>query len=158
MAFPFDGGETTAWKKKIIFRAETFKIKENRNDWLSWLQQKFSTCWLTEVFCSFNQNQKFETEYEANESTYWLFELLWRDYFKYISPEHGNEILNKMASNEPSEKNKNVINGKNGHAKSDFKIYDRTEKPTEEDKTWLRISVNFTKRLANWSRRTLKKC
>ena len=30
-------------------------------------------------------------EFGANESTYWvIFELIWRDYFKYISLKYGN--------------------------------------------------------------------
>ena len=31
---------------------------------------------------------------KKNQSTYWLiFELIWRDYFKYISLKHGNKIF-----------------------------------------------------------------
>src|SRR5690606_37393428 len=38
--------------------------------------------------------KRFEQEYFRNESTYWLiFELIWRDYFKYISLKHQNNIF-----------------------------------------------------------------
>ena len=36
----------------------------------------------------------YEREIEKNESTYWLiFELIWRDYFKYISLKHGHSFF-----------------------------------------------------------------
>ena len=38
--------------------------------------------------------KKYEKEVHKNESTYWLiFELIWRDYFKYISLKHGTKIF-----------------------------------------------------------------
>jgi deoxyribodipyrimidine photo-lyase len=38
--------------------------------------------------------KEFEKEHFKNDSTYWLiFELIWRDYFKYISMKHGNKIF-----------------------------------------------------------------
>ena len=38
--------------------------------------------------------KEFEKEVKKNQSTYWLiFELIWRDYFKYISLKHGNKIF-----------------------------------------------------------------
>jgi deoxyribodipyrimidine photo-lyase len=38
--------------------------------------------------------QNYEKEICKNEDTYWLvFELIWRDYFKYISLKHGNNIF-----------------------------------------------------------------
>ena len=38
--------------------------------------------------------KKFEKQVVKNDSTYWLiFELIWRDYFKYISLKHGNKIF-----------------------------------------------------------------
>jgi deoxyribodipyrimidine photo-lyase len=38
--------------------------------------------------------KSFEKNHIKNESTYWLiFELIWRDYFKYISLKHGNNIF-----------------------------------------------------------------
>ena len=38
--------------------------------------------------------KRYEQEIEKNQSTYWLiFELLWRDYFKYIALKHQNKIF-----------------------------------------------------------------
>ena len=38
--------------------------------------------------------QRYETERIANDSTYWLiFELLWRDYFRFIGLKHGSKIF-----------------------------------------------------------------
>ena len=40
--------------------------------------------------------KKYEKELEKNQSTYWLiFELIWRDYFKYISLKHGDKIFRR---------------------------------------------------------------
>jgi len=38
--------------------------------------------------------ERYESEVEANKSTYWLkFELLWRDYFKYVAMKYGRRIF-----------------------------------------------------------------
>ena len=38
--------------------------------------------------------KRYEKSIQKNQSTYWLiFELIWRDYFKYISLKHGNKIF-----------------------------------------------------------------
>ncbi|MDP5043684.1 MAG: DASH family cryptochrome, partial [Leeuwenhoekiella sp.] len=38
--------------------------------------------------------QKFEKDVNKNDSTYWLiFELIWRDFFKYVSLKHGDSIF-----------------------------------------------------------------
>jgi deoxyribodipyrimidine photo-lyase len=42
----------------------------------------------------YSELKKFEKDVKANESTYWvLFELLWRDYFKFFSAKYGNKIF-----------------------------------------------------------------
>ena len=69
--------------------------------------------------------KKFEQQVIKNQSSYWLvFELIWRDYFKYISLKHGNDIfkiggiLNKNYS---WSSNKKIIkNWINGETKDDF--------------------------------------
>ena len=39
--------------------------------------------------------QKYEQQFGSNTSTYWLvFELIWRDYFKYLSLKHKNNLFN----------------------------------------------------------------
>ena len=45
----------------------------------------------------YDEVKKFEQKFGANESTYWLiFELLWRDYFKFIALQHGNFSQNGL--------------------------------------------------------------
>ncbi len=40
--------------------------------------------------------KQYEEEVESNESTYWLyFELLWRDYFKFVGIQKGNKLFYK---------------------------------------------------------------
>jgi deoxyribodipyrimidine photo-lyase len=42
----------------------------------------------------YQEVKQYEREIQKNDSTYWLiFELIWRDYFKYISLKHGNQIF-----------------------------------------------------------------
>ena len=42
----------------------------------------------------YHEVKKYEKEVTKNDSTYWLiFELIWRDYFKYISKKHGTAIF-----------------------------------------------------------------
>ena len=42
----------------------------------------------------YHEVKKYEKNVTKNNSTYWLiFELIWRDYFKYISMKYGNSIF-----------------------------------------------------------------
>ena len=99
--FPFKGGEQEGWNRIIHYFFETKKLgyyKKTRNglngtDYSS----KFSP-WLARGCLSPRQIywevKRFEKEHFKNQSTYWLiFELIWRDYFKYISLKHGNKIF-----------------------------------------------------------------
>ena len=41
--------------------------------------------------------KRYENEIQKNQSTYWLiFELIWRDYFKFISLKHGVPKSSKL--------------------------------------------------------------
>ena len=43
---------------------------------------------------SIGKSNAMKKKFKKNQSTYWLiFELIWRDYFKYISLKHGNKIF-----------------------------------------------------------------
>ena len=100
-AFPFSGGTKSAihrlddyfWKSKRL----SF-YKKTRNGMLgSNYSSKFSP-WLANGSLSaktiYWSVKKYEKEVHKNESTYWLiFELIWRDYFKYISLKHGTKIF-----------------------------------------------------------------
>ena len=40
--------------------------------------------------------KRYECTYKPNQSTYWIvFELMWRDYFKFIAIQHGSRIFHK---------------------------------------------------------------
>ncbi|MDJ0716443.1 MAG: DASH family cryptochrome [Prochloraceae cyanobacterium] len=97
----FKGGETAGiarledyfWKKNCLK-----EYKETRNGMLgSDYSSKFSA-WLANGCLSpryiYEQVQKYEEERIKNDSTYWLiFELIWRDFFRFICLKHGNKIF-----------------------------------------------------------------
>ena len=100
-AFPFLGGETCALKRLKNYFFETKKLglyKKTRNGLIGTdYSSKFSP-WLANGSLSartiYWEVKQFEKEHFHNDSTYWLiFELIWRDYFKYISLKHGNNIF-----------------------------------------------------------------
>ena len=100
-AFPFTGGETSALERLNHYFFETKKLgyyKKTRNGLVGTdFSSKFSP-WLANGSISartiYWQVKDFEQTHFKNESTYWLvFELIWRDYFKYISLKHGNNIF-----------------------------------------------------------------
>ena len=97
----FKGGENEAnnrlndyfWKKDLL------KVyKETRNGMLGLdYSSKFSV-WLANGCISpryiYEEIKKYESERTANESTYWLiFELIWRDYFRFVAMKFGNKIF-----------------------------------------------------------------
>ena len=131
-AFPFHGGESEGLKRLHNYFFETKKLgfyKKTRNVLIGTdYSSKFSP-WLANGSLSaktiYWNVKKFEEDEIKNQSTYWLiFELIWRDYFKYISLKHGNNIfkiggiLNKNYS---WSSNKKIIkNWINGETKDDF--------------------------------------
>ncbi|ARV08326.1 deoxyribodipyrimidine photolyase [Winogradskyella sp. PC-19] len=100
-AFPFKGGETAATERLNHYFFNTKKLgfyKKTRNGLVGLdYSSKFSP-WLANGSISartiYWQVKKFEKEHVKNQSTYWLiFELIWRDYFKYVSLKHGSQIF-----------------------------------------------------------------
>lgn len=100
-AFPFPGGEKAAWQRLDAYVWETEGIasyKETRNGLIGTeYSAKFSP-WLAHGCLSarsiWHEVKRFEREVRSNSSTYWMiFELLWRDYFRYISLKWGNAIF-----------------------------------------------------------------
>ncbi|MFT7409569.1 MAG: deoxyribodipyrimidine photo-lyase [Oleispira sp.] len=100
-AFPFKGGEQEAlarvqdyfWNTKNISRYKTTRNGLVGIDYSSKL-----SAWLGNGSISprtlYFELLKYEQEVEKNESTYWLiFELIWRDFFKYISIKHGDDLF-----------------------------------------------------------------
>lgn len=100
-AFPFTGGETSALARLNNYFFETKKLgfyKKTRNGLVGVdYSSKFSP-WLANGSISartiYYKVKEYEQEFGSNQSTYWLiFELIWRDYFKYISLKHNNAIF-----------------------------------------------------------------
>jgi len=106
----FKGGESEAIKRlnHYFWEKDSLKIyKETRNEMLGLdYSSKFSV-WLANGCISprfiYEEIKKYETERIANESTYWLvFELIWRDYFRFVCMKFGNKIFHeKGISNKP---------------------------------------------------------
>ena len=100
-SFPFKGGENEALKRIDYYFFESQKIssyKETRNGLIGTDYSSKLSPWLANGSISaktiYWKIKEYELEYGENESTYWLiFELIWRDYFKYISIQHGNRIF-----------------------------------------------------------------
>jgi deoxyribodipyrimidine photo-lyase len=97
----FKGGETEGLARlhDYFWEKDNLKTyKETRNGMLgSDYSAKFSA-WLALGCLSprfiYEQVQKYESERVKNDSTYWLvFELLWRDFFRFICAKHGNKIF-----------------------------------------------------------------
>ncbi|MEL6928888.1 MAG: DASH family cryptochrome [Cyanobacteria bacterium J06600_6] len=97
----FKGGETEA-----IARLEDYfweqdclrKYKETRNGMLGANYSSKFSAWLALGCISPRYINDRVIEYEAkrvkNNSTYWLiFELIWRDFFRFIVAKHGNQVF-----------------------------------------------------------------
>jgi len=100
-AFPFLGGENEALKRLDNYFFETKKVafyKKTRNGLVGTDYSTKFSAWLANGSISVKtiywKIKKFEAEFGANQSTYWvIFELIWRDYFKYISLKYNNKIF-----------------------------------------------------------------
>ena len=100
-AFPFKGGENEALKRLENYFFETKKLgfyKKTRNGLIGTDYSSKFSCWLANGSISaktiYWKIKEFEKIHFKNESTYWLiFELIWRDYFKYISLKHNNKLF-----------------------------------------------------------------
>jgi len=100
-AFPFLGGESEALKRVNYYLFESKKVefyKQTRNGLVGIdYSTKFSP-WLANGSLSaktiYWKIKAYEKEFGANDSTYWvIFELIWRDYFKYISLKYDAKIF-----------------------------------------------------------------
>jgi len=97
----FKGGETEALRRLQNYfwerdQLKSYKFTRNRllgADYSS----KFSP-WLANGSLSprkiFREVKKYEEQRKKNVSTYWMiFELIWRDYFRYSAGKHGDRIF-----------------------------------------------------------------
>ncbi|WP_412560454.1 DASH family cryptochrome [Winogradskyella sp. MIT101101] len=131
-AFPFKGGETEALNRLNDYFFNTKKLgfyKKTRNGLVGVdYSSKFSP-WLANGSISartiYWNVKQFEKEHFKNQSTYWLiFELIWRDYFKYVSIKHGSQIFKLggilQKDYEWSTNQTQINNWINGETQSDF--------------------------------------
>ncbi len=96
------GGEESALVRlrSYFWEKDLLKVyKETRNGLIGMdYSSKFSP-WLALGCISprtiYEEVKKYERERKKNDSTYWLiFELIWRDYFRFIAKKHGDKIFN----------------------------------------------------------------
>ena len=100
-AFPFKGGEQQALNRIEDYFWQTRKLavyKKTRNGLTGKNYSSKLSAWLANGGISartiYWKIKAFEQEETKNESTYWLFfELMWRDFFKYISLKYGDQIF-----------------------------------------------------------------
>lgn len=97
----FVGGESAALSRvhEYFWKKDLLKIyKETRNGMLGPdYSTKFSP-WLASGSLSprfiYEEVKRYERQRQENDSTYWvLFELIWRDYFRFLSIKYGNSIF-----------------------------------------------------------------
>lgn len=97
----FKGGESAGIErlKHYFWREDCLKnYKQTRNGMLGADYSSKLSPWLALGCLSpryvYEEVKKYESERIINNSTYWLtFELLWRDFFRFIYTKHGNKIL-----------------------------------------------------------------
>lgn len=106
----FQGGETAlqAHIEQYFVRRLPDTYKQTRNQLIGLdYSSKFSP-WLAHGCCSARMLAKkiddYEAQYGANDGTYWLwFELLWRDYFRFIHFKYGKKLYrSKGLSDKPA--------------------------------------------------------
>jgi deoxyribodipyrimidine photo-lyase len=99
----FQGGETAGLRRLQAYVWEGDRLrhyKETRNGMLHPDDSSKFSSWLALGCLSpryiYAQVKEYERERIKNDSTYWLgFELLWRDYFRYVCFKHGNKIFHR---------------------------------------------------------------
>jgi deoxyribodipyrimidine photo-lyase len=106
----FKGGEREALKRldEYLWKSDSLRCyKETRNGLLGANYSSKFSAWLANGAISprtiYEAVKRYEHERIANDSTYWLiFELIWRDYFRFISLKYGNRIFKKYGiKNQP---------------------------------------------------------
>ncbi|MEO1051567.1 MAG: DASH family cryptochrome [Bacteroidota bacterium] len=97
----FKGGETAALNRlqQYIWEQDLLKdYKETRNGLVGANYSSKFSAWLANGSLSprtiYEEIKKYEQIRVKNRSTYWLyFELLWRDYFKFVTKKYGSKIF-----------------------------------------------------------------
>jgi len=93
------GGERSALNHLDRYFSSSLpqRYKETRNGLLGFDYSTKFSAWLASGALSprqiWQRLQQHELQQGANESTYWIkFELLWRDYFRFLHLQHGNRL------------------------------------------------------------------
>ena len=133
VALPFIGGETAAISRLNHYFFETKSIsnyKETRNGLIGANYSSKFSAWLALGCISprfiYHELKKYESEFGANESTYWLvFELLWRDFFRFMFKKHQSKMFQPSGITAEKEIPKSVSDELlrqwiNGTTKEDF--------------------------------------
>ena len=110
-AMHFKGGETEAYKRLNYYFFQTKKIstyKETRNGLVGADYSSKFSAWLALGCISprfiYHELKKYESNFGANESTYWLiFELLWRDFFRFMFKKHQSKMFQASGINSEKE-------------------------------------------------------
>lgn len=100
-ALPFRGGAQAAYERLVHYFWNTQSLsryKETRNGLIGADYSSKLSPWLANGSISaraiYHEVEQYEAEIGANDSTYWLkFELLWREYFKFVAMKHGRRIF-----------------------------------------------------------------
>lgn len=100
-AVPFKGGETVALDRleHYLWESDLIKTyKETRNGLLGEAYSSKFSAWLAHGCLSprmiYEEVMRYEAERVKNDSTYWLiFELLWRDFFRFVALRFGDRIF-----------------------------------------------------------------
>ena len=100
-AIKFIGGETEAIKRLNHYFSETqflSKYKETRNGMVGEDYSSKFSAWLALGCISpryiYKEIKNYESQFGANESTYWLvFELIWRDFFRFMFKKHQTKFF-----------------------------------------------------------------
>ncbi|MGY4614667.1 DASH family cryptochrome [Thermostichus sp. OS-CIW-38] len=99
--FTYTGGSTAAHARLQTYFWDRDRLrlyKETRNGMLDPDDSSRLSAWLALGCISprtvYAEVKRYEQERVRNESTYWLvFELLWRDYFRFILAKHGAKLF-----------------------------------------------------------------
>ncbi len=100
-AFPFRGGEKAGQQRLREYFWENHSLstyKKTRNGLLGTDYSSKFSAWLAIGALSprriYWEVKEYEKSVVRNQDTYWMvFELIWRDYFKYVSMKYGNAIF-----------------------------------------------------------------
>ncbi len=120
-AFPFKGGEVQASRRLHHYLWGSDAVAsyfDTRNGLIGTDYSTKLSAWLAlgcisprQVYAELRHYERLRT---ANKSTYWVvFELLWRDYFRYVALRHGRALFAR-----------NGFNGKRSNAKPDQEVSD----------------------------------